>query len=226
MLLYILQRPAVILVHGWLAAGKSTLLGAIEKDPRFSGRIVKITEHNIADKEHRELLSYFYDQSIDSIIWESWQLFSYWDAMIKTLKRHSEAEYIFSDRSFLDVMNFVSVYLNGTQAELITMAYQKCLEEFIRLCTLQHRRVIPVHLCTSEEQCWRQFIKRDRVEERAQFTFRSFIDKKRRYDASVGQEFSGLHKYREIDTGPVCRLDGSTPGENIEKIIKALENKQ
>ena len=100
----------LILLHSWIGAGKSTLLDGLLKDVDYSKYGHVIEEHNITDDDHKVLLSAFYQGHFSPTIWEAWQLLSYWDTLMKDLRAKKDKLYLFSDRSVVDVMNFVSLH--------------------------------------------------------------------------------------------------------------------
>ena len=149
-------------MHGWLAAGKSTLLSALSADERLKSKAF-VLEHNIEDEQHRDLLKDFYSGKVAPVMWEGWQLFSYYDAVCKGLTKYKDADIVFLDRSFMDVMNFVNIYISNPQDRAsFSKAFEPCLHRFVKICSEQCRQVLPVTLFTDPERCWRQFNSRAR----------------------------------------------------------------
>ena len=197
-------------------------MDVLKKDARLKS-VIYVSEHNIEDAQHRELLQDFYSGKVANIMWESWQLYSYYDVACKNLLQHVDSEIIFWARSFIDVMNFVNIYVeNELERADLYRGFEPCLNRILSTCKDQSRKVLPVILTADTERCWQQFQGRGRVDELNSFTSDKFARYKLKYEESALKVFDDVAGKSNNIFLNKCILSSPSVYDNVEQLIACI----
>ena len=216
------SRP-IILLHGWIAVGKSTTLKELNKIHPEGLAYCSVAEHNTETSTALEVLDCFYNNLITKAVWENHQLINYWQQAMAALKNLDDQVGLIFDRSFIDVHTFMKLYLSPEDYNQLLPLYKHLLSRFMPMCLQKGCVIKPILVTRPSVASWRQFLMRNRSAEVKAFTYDEYVRCKQQYETETEETMNMLRKlYGHDIVMTTTTFDSLTPHQSAHELCKYL----